>query len=30
MCIATEGKQVDVDENSKVIAYSESGEEIIN
>ena len=30
LCIATKGKQVDVDENSKVIAYSESGEEIIN
>jgi hypothetical protein len=30
LCIATEGKQVDVDENSKVIAYSELGEEIIN
>jgi hypothetical protein len=30
LCIATKGKQVDVDEESKVIAYSESGEEIIN
>ncbi len=30
LCIETKGKQVDVSENSKVVAYSESGQEIIN
>jgi hypothetical protein len=30
LCIKTKGKQVDVSEESKVTAYSESGEEIIN
>lgn len=30
LCIETKGKQVDVSEESKVTAYSESGEEIIN
>lgn len=30
LCINTHGKQVFVDEDSSVIAYSESGEEIIN
>lgn len=30
LCIETKGKQVDVSEQSKVVAYSESGEEIIN